>query len=345
MPDLRLYTAGQLHNWLIHNCVIDGLSRRIISPARARAITNNPYIKDEDPVLSVIFVEGEVAAYTSAFPEMIDGKRYWWFSALWCDPKYRGNGFGLVVIGNLAEFYGVEHCLDRWGALETVEIFSYLGLHVRYTSRYTLECKNNRKSAKGKLIHFIHSTQEGLHKILRSNPKEVYSLNYLSHIDDVTYDFIRKHRGDDCFLHTQEFMNWVLHYPFSISAPLIEHVMPSTSFAPSETLTTQLHAVQVLDFDKLIGFYLLKCKEDVLHILYLYYDCECKNKVFASIRDHVKKLHVSRCVTENQDMASYLKENVFSKQWVTENISFSYPNTFEPQCEGSMQYGDGDCFA
>lgn len=94
MPELKLYTVKQLRAWLMHNHATEGLSEQIIAPSRAWAIIHNPYVKDEDPVLAAIFVDGEMAAYTAAFPELIEEKRYWWFTSLWCNPKHQGKGFG-----------------------------------------------------------------------------------------------------------------------------------------------------------------------------------------------------------------------------------------------------------
>ena len=77
MPELKLYTTAQLREWVLHNKAVDGLSEKIISRTRAYALINNPYVKEEDPVLAAIFVNGENAAYVTAFPELIENKRYW----------------------------------------------------------------------------------------------------------------------------------------------------------------------------------------------------------------------------------------------------------------------------
>ena len=114
MPELKLYTVAQLRDWLEQNHPADGLSEQIIAPSRAWAIIHNPYVKDDDPVLAAIFENGEMAAFTAAFPEMIGEKRYWWFTSLWCDPKHQGKGCGVIVIGSLAEVYSEECILDRW---------------------------------------------------------------------------------------------------------------------------------------------------------------------------------------------------------------------------------------
>ena len=72
MPELKLYTIADLRNWLIENNPPTGLNEHVIAPARAYAIMHNPYVKDTDPVVAVIYEGEELAAYTSAIPEEIN---------------------------------------------------------------------------------------------------------------------------------------------------------------------------------------------------------------------------------------------------------------------------------
>ena len=345
MPDLKLYTVAELREWLLHNAACEGLSGKLISPARAWAIVHNPYVKDDDPVLSAIFIGGKNVAYVSAFPEEIDGKRYWWLSGLWCDPDYQGNGYGLIVIGSLAEVYGNEYCLDRWGRKETVEIFTYLGHKTVYTPRYILAIGASGRTVKSRIKHAVQLTQKYLHRLIEKTLKnEPYSLRYLSYIDDATYEFIRKHRSNDYFKHSQEFLNWVLRYPFNISAPLIDRVDELMPFTQSEMRNTQLFAVDVFDGETMIGFYLLKKNVDSLHVLYLYYEETKRINVFASIRDHVKSMNISKCVMENKPLAEYLQSQIYFPIKDTSMVSFSFPASTSPFHSENLQYGDGDCF-
>lgn len=345
MPELKLYTVAQIRERLEHNHPAEGLSERVIAPSRAWAIIHNPYVENEDPVVAAIFEDSEVAAFTAAFPELMGDKRYWWFTSLWCDPKYQGKGYGLIVIGSLAEVYGEEHILDRWGAQETVEIFSCLGTKTVYTSRYIFGSKINRQTAKGKFVHFVRSLQKCLHKLIETPAKhEDYTLRYVSHIDDETYTFIKAHRNQDLFLRTQPMLNWILQSSFTQACPLLERTLPTTPFAPAKARSNQMYAVQVWDKDRLIGFYIMKHTEGDLHVLYLYYDEEAANKVLVSIRDHVKRLSVEQLVTDNEDLANYIHQNIYFPKRKIEQIHFAYPASLEVQPDITIQYGDGDGF-
>lgn len=346
MPELKLYTVAQLREWLLNNKPADGLSEQVIAPSRAWAIIHNPYVKDEDPVVAAIFENGEVSAFTAAFPEMIANQRYWWFTSLWCDHKHQGKGYGLIVIGSLAEVYGEGYILDRWGAQETVEIFKHLGAQVTYTSRYIFGSKINRQTYKGKLVHFVRSLQKSLHKLVEKPAKhEDYTLRYLSNIDDETYAFIEQHRNQDLFQRTQPMLNWILQFSFTQACPLIERTAATTAFAPAKAKSNQMYAVQVWDKERLVGFYILKHTEEDLHVLYLYYDTEASNKVFVSIRDHAKRWEVEQLVTDDEALANYIRKNIYFPKKRVEQIHFAYPATLNVPSELTLQYGDGDGFS
>lgn len=352
MSDLKLYTVADLKNWLIHNNSPAGLSEHVIAPTRAWAIVNNPYVKDDDHVVAAIFDDGELAAFTAAFPEKMDSRRIWWFSTLYCFPQFEGKGYGLVAVGSLAEEYGFDNCFDRWGASETVAIFTALGHHTIYSHRYVLGDKViSTSSCKGKLLYALQACSKSVHRFVQSmfahnqNSHTSYTLHYLPSIDDATYQFMQVHRDNNVFLHTQEMMNWEVRYPFTQTSPLMERVKRDTQFS-STVRNAQYLIVQVLNKEQLSGVYILKVGDSALNVVYLYYEEEAENMVFASILDHVRYFHVSHLETENETLASYISRNYYFPKYTINSISFSYPPSFENTLNNpSFQFGDGDSFA
>ena len=146
MVDIKLYTVAEIREWLVNNKPTEGLSEQIIAPSRALATIHNPYVKDEDAIVAAIFEDGELAAYTASFPDMLDGKRVWWASTLYCYPQFAGKGYGMIVVGSLMEAHEPELTYDRWGVQETVEIFNHFGYQTIYTTRYHLCDKKINKS-------------------------------------------------------------------------------------------------------------------------------------------------------------------------------------------------------
>lgn len=343
---LEIFTVHQVRLWLKTGVAERGLSEEIISRTRAYAIVNGPCALDDDPVVVTIFVKDQIAAHVATFPEMINGERYWWFPDLWCSPEYRGKGYSLILIGTIAEMFGSEHCMDKWCAPEALQAFEYIGLNITYLPRYVLGARIDKSTAKGKLVAFVRSVQKCLHRLIDSSVKhEDYTLRYITYIDDATYKYIASHGNEDYILHTQDFLNWVLRYPFTVSAPLKERVENIMPFAPAETYNRQMYAVQVLFGGSMIGVYIMKRKENGLHILYIYYDQKYKDKVFASIRDHYVRMQLEQCYTEDEELAIYLKSQIYFPKFSENNISFVYPPSLPKPLSGKVQYGDGDCFA
>lgn len=108
---------------------------------------------------------------------------------------------------------------------------------------------------------------------------------------------------------------------------------------------TRLYAVQVRDEEGIVGFYVMKCNDDCLHLLYLYYAEKAEDTVFASIVDHVGKLRITQFDTDHEGLAAYLRHHMYFPKFRTVDISFSYPEGFPSTSDKSMQYGDGDNFA
>ena len=69
---IKLFTAADLRQYFMHSQPVDLLSERVIAPVRAYAMIMNPYVKDDMALVSAIFVDGEVAAYTYAFPDKLE---------------------------------------------------------------------------------------------------------------------------------------------------------------------------------------------------------------------------------------------------------------------------------
>lgn len=345
MPELKLYTVSDLRNWLMHNNAKEGLSERIIAPTRAWAIIHNPYVSDDDPVVAAIFISHQEVAYTAAFPEIIIGKRIWWFSTLWCNPNYQGCGYGLAVIGSLAEIYGENCAWDRSGSPETVEIFSLLGNQRIYTPRYVLGDREiNINTIKGRIAFVRQNMLKYIHKKRYRFSNNEYELKYVTYIDNATYNFIKDHRGADLFMHTQDMLNWELQYPFMTSAPLLQRTAIGMDFH-SYRDKYRYYAVQVWQYGSLIGFYILRLLNDKLSVVYFYTDNERTDIVYSSIVEHIHCMNVNSAETDNEHLAEYIKHHYYFPKAFKRMVSFSPAVNMELPNEIQMQLGDGDCFA
>lgn len=345
MPDLKLYTVADLREWLENNHLAEGLSERVIAPTRAWAIIHNPYVKDEDAIVAAIFEDGELAAYTASFPDMLDDKRVWWASTLYCYPKFTGKGYGLIVVGSLMEAHEPDLTYDRWAAKETVEIFNHFGYQTTYTKRYHLSDKKiDTKSLKGKLAYCAQELKKSVHpwpKVSNAN----YTVQYAECIDDEAYAFIKVHRNNDLWLREQEMMNWIVEYPFFEGVGCnVYGVKNKDCYFSSEAKKYEYKIAKVYLDEQLQGVYVLRQHDEELSVIYLYYTDTNRDTIFDSIIDQIIELRPKSFVTENDKLLEYVRQRVYFSKLDEVQVSLSLPDMLIG-VKYTYQMGDGDSFA
>ena len=264
--EIKVYSVGQLRNWLTHGDEDDGLSIAVISHSRADAIVHNPYVKEDDPVVAALFAANEegnraAVAYTAAFPDLVDGNRKWWFSTLWCHPDYRGKGYALAVVGTLAEEYGEGNYYDSIGADETVEIFRFLKLNTTYVDEYRFGSKVSPHGWKGALnglrqqmLAYLRTVNRRAKGMIR---RSRYELEYTHRVDNEIYNFIMQHASESLFVRTQSMLDWILNHPFKQRSPLEKRVAYPGAFSDTDS-RYWMCGVKVLADNRLVGFYILR---------------------------------------------------------------------------------------
>lgn len=349
-PEIKLFTVQDLRSWLIHNQHIEGLSSTIISPSRAYAFINNPYVENNDPVIAAVYIRDpqkglKPITYTAAFPDMIEGEKKWWFSTLWCHSSYRGKGYPLVAVGSLAEEYGDGNYLDMWGAPETVEIFNYLGLKNSYFNEYHFGPQFQQNNWKGKASFQLYRIKNLIpySKLNKTLSNYDYSLEYTQYITDETYSFIQRNSSGYILTRTQAMLNWILAYPFMRSMPITKRVLRNNIFS-DRVENYWISGVTVKKGEQIIGFYILRVSQTVLSVKYLYYDESYQDEVFNSILEHIINQNVTHFSTRNPFFADYTSRlNIFKKKYEIV-ISFSHPPQLDAEDGRMIQGGDGDSF-
>ena len=342
---LELFTVRQVRDWLEHGVTERGLSEKLIARTRAWAIVNNPYATDDLNIISAIFVNDEVAAYTYLFPDMQGEQRIYWNTTLYCAPKYEGRAYAAIVMGQFCELYG-EHYFDLDAVKASVENLKFVGLQVDYVDQYVLTNKSIRTdNLRGKLAALMQRIQiacNSREKQLRAEmAKANYRLEYVNFIDDATYAFIAAHAKDNLFLRSQKMLNWILTYPFMQESPLAYRVERETQFT-STRRAFRYHAVRVLVEDKLVGFYIINESKEVLYLNYLYCDKSFAETVYLSIAEHILLLRASKFFTADMACADFIARYKLYPKRETFHKSFSHPSSFVYDSTKFIQAGDGD---
>lgn len=340
MLELKLFTVAQLRDWLEHNHAAEGLSERVIAPTRAWAIIHNPYVKDDDAIVAAIFEDGQLAAYTASFPEMIEGKRIWWCSTLYCYPQFAGRGYGMIVVGSLMEAHEPDLTYDRWGASETVEIFNHFGYQTTYTSRFHLsDGKIDTSSFKGKLAYCVQGLKKCIHPWSKAS-KANYTIEFATTIDNEAYAFIQSHGGNDLWLREQDMLNWIVSYPF-VKAGKNETACVFGEYAK----VYEYKVIKVYSQRQLIGVYILRVHDNALSVVYCYYGEERRDVVYVSILDQIIALMPKEFVAEDGALYAFVREHIYYPKSTRERVSLSLPEDVSIPPNINLQLGDGDSFA
>lgn len=326
----------------MHNKPAEGLSEQVIAPTRAWAIIHNPYVKDDDAIVAAIFEDGELAAYTASFPDMLDGQRIWWASTLYCYPQFAGRGYGMIVVGSLMEAHDPDLTYDRWGGNETVEICNHLGLITTYSPRYYLKDKSiNTTTLKGKLVALFHFIKKSIHPKKLSNVN--YSLRYATYVDGEAYAFMKEHKGNDLWLREQKMLNWILSYPMWQGCMLPNRVEKDLEFTANTTSFNYKVVKMYLD-GTLQGVYVLRRNGDTLSVIYLYYAQEYRDWVFTSIVDHIITEQPICIILESKELRDYIQNELHFQKTEKDQISISIPQGVTIPETYALQFGDGDSF-
>lgn len=335
--EIKHYTVAQIRDWLIRNKSIEGLTNEVIRPSFAWAIIHNPDVLDNDPIVAAIYDNGKLAASTCAFPEIMvkpvykdengNIKRIWWFPMLWVKKQYEGKGYGLVVIGSLAEIYGVDCAWTAWAVQESIEIFEFLGCKTYYFPRYFMEEKIiHKNTVKGRLAYFKQEVGKWWHSLRKPKlPNYKYSLRYLNCVDDRSYDFIQKNEQNHLFHWSKETHNWHLQYPWYISSPVIEKTEKYGEFSSETASQVQHYLVQVLVDEDIIGIYVLRQIGRCICIAEdsIYYDDSYREIVYVSVIENIQHLKASHFDTEDGELAGFIQKYLYFPRCKTENLSLS----------------------
>lgn len=352
MESLKLFTIGDLKQWIETNEPTEGLSEAVITKTRAYSFIHNPYVTDDMPVVSALFVDGDLAAFTAAFPERLkkpDCLTHW-FNSLYVAPKYEGRGYGLFVLGSLMECYGNDPIFDLDAVDTSVEILSYLGLKTgRFISHSFRQKAINKSTLKGKTAAMINNlrtycrSHKPLSDLVTRFANASYLLRYSNYVDKEAYDFILSHSENDAFLRRCETLNWMLRYPFVNEAPVLSRI-PKDNLFCSDKLSQRYYVVKVYEGRRLEGVYILCNSSTQLTLEYLYYDADYEQQVLLSLLENVLAIKNARFSTTNERVAKLIQDYRLYPIYRPRNTSFCYSADNNETAKKNIQGGDGDMF-
>lgn len=338
--EIHIHSIKNLKDWIYKGMDV-GLSKNLISNARALALTQNPNARDSDPAIAVAYDGAKAVGYTAVFADKWCDELIFWGTTGYIDASMRGRGVGTRLYSSM-----MQACNNQWFASDSapaaLTISKKTGLGIYYFNRYYLSFSRS-KSLKSTIL--TKMVQRVNRKVL-SHLNQSARLEITRYVDDKTYAFITQYAYKDLFHRSQEMLNWILQCPFKASAPA-----DLAAFSDYEFTTAlpqyNIYAFRILLNDKLIGFAMLRLNMDDLTLLYIYKDNTFADEVYASLVKHILNQRIARFRTFDKGLIDFYNR-IGAKSMNTKSriqqISLSVPANVNIDPSKVIQGGDGDMF-
>jgi len=268
-----------------------------VTKHRALSYSRNPRANQDDPVLLVAYQDTQVIGYLGILPDIIFaddvGYKLGWLTGWWVDPASATTGVGAILLFAALNAYdqkvGVSGSSRTAGkALQAsqkfVAIKSLRGLDIRLRLNATGDILRKfplLKIFRGlfKIFDSVMDTVVNLKISIwrrRNNPCRGLSFEYISAIDDQTGRFIQRHHQHDLTRKAASDLTWIMNNPWVLSAPK-DSVSNRYYFSSRADRFLYLGVKVFENQTEMIGFFLLKVRDDRMSVLYSY--CESRHAV------------------------------------------------------------------
>ena len=346
----KIFNRADVRDWIYFG-KSNGLSESIISLTRANALLHCPDVKDDD-TLVIAAVDGErVVGFTAIFPEHLVRPDKWIATGttLWVDPQYADEFIGFNLVQRLWQSYPQYSVIGFDVARPAAMIDKLLGASIAKYERYAFVFNRNitvrtlrnigslliepfRKYYQKKAISYAISTIPTTCSVVARDT-----------IDAEAYKFITQHSNSDTFLRSQEILNWILRYPFSVENPLLSLYVKNNAFA-DQTSSSSNHCLQIYDGVILVGVVLLGIRYHDVHVKMLYTDDSHREIAYACIIKLMQRYHLERLYSIYSGLNDYIISHKLALRDNKHNFLITYPKEFKCLEPLVLQGIDGDMF-
>lgn len=341
MFEVKIYSIGDLKDRIVAGKE-NGLNSDCISNARAWAIINNPYARDEYPAIAVASVDDKIVGYTAVFPDMIGTRLVFWGTTGFVSQEMRGKGLGTTMYSKMMHATNGQW-LASDSAPAALKISIKTKLNVSFFERYYLNFKREKSLRSVLKYEYLKIRNR---RVLNSIDNGDVTLQIVKGIDDLTYEFICRHSQNYMFTRTKEMLNWILQFPFKAEAPSELETYSSYDFTTAIEWYN-IYAFRIIIDKHLVGFAMFRNNMGELTLLYNYFDVNYKSEVFRVLSSHVLKQHPIKFKTFDSELISFFDETgivSMNSRTRTQKISLSVPAEMHFDEKLKLQCGDGDMF-
>jgi hypothetical protein len=337
-----------------------------ITKHRALSYSHNPRADKDDPVLLVAYQDSQVIGYLGILPDKIFVNnavyKFGWLTSWWVDPSCATTGVGAILLFKALNAYqqqlGVSgSSKEARKALDASQKFRALktlkGLDIRFRLNVTRAIL--RKFPRLKIFRVLFKIFDdmmdeivNLRSFFWKRGNDIcqrLTFEYISSIDEETGQFIQRHHQHDLTRKGKADLNWMMMYPWILSAPLKDSAAKRYYFSSRSEKFYYL-GVKVFEHNnEMVGFLMLKVRDDRMSVVYSYFESQHALSVTAAVVYHTLAMDVSALsLYDEQLVASFseLRCPCWSAKAVSRGFSLSKALADIPLTDYRLHGGDGD---
>ena len=285
-----------------------------ITKQRASSYTRNPRANENDPVLLVAYQDSRVIGYLGILPDKIfvndEIFKLGWLTSWWVDASCATPGVGVALLFKALNAYdqyvGVSgssksarkalHASQKFMDLKPLQM---LDIRVRLNltrlfSRRFRALKKFRVLFKicDVLIDEVVNLRFSYWQ-RRNDSCQRLAFEYIAAIDEETGRFMQRHYQHDLTRKEKSDLSWIMNNPWILSAPLKDSLSKRYYFSLRASRFFYLGVKVFEQNNEMIGFFLLKVRDDRMSIVYSYYDSRHAEPVAAAAIQQALAMEVS----------------------------------------------------
>lgn len=293
------YRTADLRRILFDDCF---WKRPVIPITRHRALSyiNNPRADDDDVVLLVAYNNDTIAGYIGILPDYIYAddlpQKIGWLSAWWVDPPMRPSGIGSFLLFKAIKSFnqyvaGINYNRASGEVFQKVKHIVPVENQFRYSVVLALSSEDiSRKLSRvNKTANILFKPPAAAYNIIQQfryniwlkkihNRKSKIRIEYCDNLDVETDKFINEYRNDLLTRRGVQEFNWILRYPWILQAPVRDIEESYYQFLSTLGVFRYI-SFKVYNNDELIAYILLKHRDTVLDVSYIFYRPEERDSI------------------------------------------------------------------
>ncbi|MGB3616619.1 MAG: GNAT family N-acetyltransferase [Catalinimonas sp.] len=350
----------------VDNPRFDTLPDLPISRHRARSQVNNPRAADDDVLLLLAHLRGELVGYLGVLPDcmFLPGgatERVGWLSCIWVSPAARGQGVSGKLIGAALDAWdrrvwateyvpGIRKLYDRTGAFgRTPHVETGLRLYVRSDLRRILPPK---RPALVRWAGALGTIDGAVNRLLDARPQggaadfDPRRVAYVDRVDDEVAAFVAARQGRELFRRGQAELNWMFDHPWLHEGPPTDDQERRYYFS-AVARSFRRRGITIRDAGGVLrAFMVVQERDGVLKLPYCYHDAALGD-VVRVLNAHLRRGGVTTFTTYHRGLARALLAGRTPALVMKPVVRpYLYPQVFAEALAGGtidIQDGDGDC--